>query len=75
MEVTCRIINSYKKLSSSTMKIVKLPLKDLNNEELPIYEKILQKIKGIKRDKIKNCQKRNVIMLFKLEHRCRKEEA
>jgi hypothetical protein len=57
------------------MKIVKLPLKDLNNEELPIYEKILQKIKGIKRDKIKNCQKRNVIMLFMSEHRCRNEKA
>ncbi len=39
------------------MKIVKLPLKDLNNEELPIYEKILQKIKGIKRDKIKIAKK------------------
>ena len=58
-----KIIESYKKFSSAILKIVKLPLKDLNYEELPLYNKILQKIKGIKREKIKNCQIRNVIIL------------
>jgi hypothetical protein len=35
-------------------------MKDLNFEEFPLYEKIQQKIKGIKREKIKFCQKLNV---------------
>jgi len=42
----------YKTFSSNLIKIIKLPLKDIGYEELPINIKIYQKIKNLKRAKI-----------------------
>jgi len=42
----------YKTFSANIMKILKLPLKDLNYEDLPLNIKIHQKIKNLKREKI-----------------------
>lgn len=44
--------HDYKTFSSNIMKILKLPLKDLNYEDLPLNFKIHQKIKNLKREKI-----------------------
>ena len=44
--------HDYKTFSANLMKILKLPLKDLNYEELPLNIKIHQKIKNLKREKI-----------------------
>lgn len=42
----------YKTFGANLMKILKLPLKDLNYEDLPLNIKIHQKIKNLKREKI-----------------------
>ena len=42
----------YKTFSANLMKILKLPLKDINFEDLPLNIKINQKIKNLKREKI-----------------------
>lgn len=42
----------YKTFSANLIKILKLPLKDINYEELPLNFKVHQKIKNLKRQKI-----------------------
>lgn len=42
----------YKTFSSSILKIIKLPLKDIGYEDLPLNIKINQKLKNLKREKI-----------------------
>jgi hypothetical protein len=44
----------YKTFSSNNMKLIKLPLKDIDYEDLPITLKINQKIKSLKRQRIKD---------------------
>lgn len=44
----------YKTFSSNNMKIIKLPLKDINYEDLPINIKISQKIRSLKRQRIRD---------------------
>lgn len=49
--------SDYKTFSSNLMKIIKLPLKDIEYEDLPLNIKINQKIKNLKREKICNLYK------------------
>lgn len=44
--------NDYKKFGSNIMKVIKTPLKELNNQTLPIHHYLEQRIKDLKFEKI-----------------------
>lgn len=44
--------NDYKCFASSKIKILKLPLKEIDNEEIPLTLKINQKVRALKREKL-----------------------
>lgn len=72
--------HDFKSFCSSVMKIIKLPLKDISYEELPLNIKINQLVKSLKRQKIldlyastlKNVQEED--LRFNLEHILNHEE-
>ena len=53
--------SDYKHFGSSIIKILKLPIKDLNNEDIPLSLKVTQTIKELKRQKIKELVKNSKI--------------